>query len=242
MPRPPKACMVVLLLSSMAGCSRSELYAGVTEREANKMVAVIDAAGLHADKTTSDGKTWSVSVQKSDFPRAIQLLEESNIPRDKFDNLGDLFKKQGLVSSPVEEQARLSYGVSQELSDTISRINGVVDARVQVALPTPDDLGGPAPAPSASVLVQYDPAVDLSSQIDAIKGLVANGVQGLPADRITVVLTPVRSLTLASSPLGHARLPPAAYLLGAGIMILAGLAAALWFNRPIGRLLPPRLR
>jgi len=208
----------LLAAGLLAGCHETEVYSGLSEREANQMLAAIQSGGLDAQKSSRDGKTWTIEAPKAEFTRVIALLEEQNYPREKFDNLGGLFRKEGFVSSPVEEHARLVYGLSQELSDTLSRIDGVVGARVHIALPQNDPLADAAKPSSVSVFIKYDPQVDLSGQLGSIRALVANSIEGLPPDRITVVLSPERLRPAQPVPW---RVKDSAPLLG-----LAGLAGA----------------
>jgi type III secretion protein J len=179
----------------LAGCQRAELYTGLTEREANDMVAVVQGAGFSAAKTSSDnGKTWTLSAPKGQFPQEVALLQARGYPRDRYENLGEVFKKQGFVSSPTEERARMMFGLSQELSHTLSEIDGVVDARVMLAMPQADPLADTQKPSSASVFIKYDPSVDLTSQVGSIKALVVNSIEGLPYDKVTVVLSPAHPI------------------------------------------------
>lgn len=206
------------ILLALAGCKETEVYTGLSEREANEMLAVVQSGGLHAAKATPDGKTWTLTAPQPEFVRVVTLLEERNYPREKFENLGGVFKREGFVSSPVEEHARLVYGLSQELSDTLSRMDGVVSARVHVAMPEADPLSDTPRPPSASVFIRYDPDSDLASQTAAIQSLVASGVEGLTRDRVTVVATP--AMPLAQS---HAA-PAAAPALTPYLAVAGGLA------------------
>jgi type III secretion protein J len=89
-----------------------------------------------ADKTTpDDGKTYSLQVEGDDMVRAMEVLRERGLLHSKFDDLGNLFKKDGLVSTPTEERVRFIYGLSRELSGTLSHIDGVLAARVATLLP-----------------------------------------------------------------------------------------------------------
>ena len=187
--------------ASASGCSRAELFTGLTEKEANEMVAVVQSGGFSASKSTKDaGKTWTLVAPTSQFPQEVALLQARGYPRERFQSLGDVFKKQGFVSSPTEEHARLTYALSQELAHTLTDIDGVVDARVHIAIPEADPLSETVKPSSASVFIKYDPAVDLNSQVGSIKALVVNGIEGLPYEKVTVVLSPVRAPPAAPRP------------------------------------------
>jgi type III secretion protein J len=201
---------------ALAACAKTELYTDLSEREANLMASVLKSAGLDAEKSTKDGKVWTLTASKAEFGHAVALLEARGLPRARFENLGEIFKKEGFISSPVEEHARLMYGLSQELSNTISTMDGVLVARVHIVVPDPDPLADSQKPSSASVFIKFDPQVDVSSQIGSIKSLLANSVEGLPYERVSVVLSPARPSAIApptpaSSP-GILTLWPAAAL------------------------------
>jgi type III secretion protein J len=100
-------------------------------------------------------------------------------------------------------------------------MDGVVSARVHVAMPERDPLSDVPRPPSAAVYVRYDPESDVASQTSAIQSLVASGVEGLSRDRVTVVTTPAVPLAqIRPAPAASPPLTP--YLAVAGG--LAGLA------------------
>ena len=102
----------------------------LSERQANEMVAVLRIAGVKADKVAArDGKTFTVTTNPGDFSRAVEVLYDSGLSRDNFDTLGQVFKKEGFVSSPLEERARFTHALSQEISHTISSIDSVARQR-----------------------------------------------------------------------------------------------------------------
>lgn len=178
----------------LAACGQAELYGGLSEREVNEMLAVVESNGIPASKGSKDGETWTLKTSSEDFPEAVAVLNRAGYPKDDFASLGDLFKKEGFVSSPLEERARLTYGLQQELSQTISSIDGVVQARVHLAVPESDPLAEVKAPSSAAVFVKHSPDVDLSGQVGSIKALVVNSIEGVPYEKVTVVLAPAKPL------------------------------------------------
>jgi type III secretion protein J len=176
------ACALLML----SAC-QDELYRGLTEEDANQMVVALEQAGVEASKITADeGHTWTVQVDHADMGTAMQTLNERGLPEKRFDNLGELFKRDGLVSTPTEERVRFVYGLSQELSQTLSRIDGVMVARVQIVLPNNDPLADQIKPSSASVFIKYQRGFDVGALVTQIKTLVTHSVEGLTYDQVSV--------------------------------------------------------
>jgi type III secretion protein J len=178
----------VAVLAGLSGCSEQSLYSGLSEQEANEMVAALSLAGMEAGKQKLKGNEFSVSVAPDEFARAVQLLKNHGLPRDRYDTLGEVFAKEGFVSSPLEERARLNYALSQEIASTLSSIDGVILARVHLAVPPRNDLEDTVEPASASVFVKHRAGVDLSGSVAQIKALVVNGIENLPYENVTVAL------------------------------------------------------
>lgn len=185
---------VLALLLLLAGCGKQNLYAKQSEQHANEMIAVLGENGIEADKEAGEEGTYNVNVAQADFAKAVELLRSRGLPREQFESLGTIFKPGGLNETPLAQRARLIFGLQQELSQTINEIDGVVTARVQLAMPQPDPLSQEIQPSSASVLVKYRTGFDLRSQTSAIKALVANGVEGLNYENVSVVMVPAQAL------------------------------------------------
>jgi type III secretion protein J len=179
-----------LLCLLVAACGDQTLYSDLKESQANEMVAVLQNADIAASKQTAGEGTWSVTVSPENFSQAAKVLQANGLPRDEFATLGDIFAKKGFVSSPTEERARLIYGLSQELSATVSQIDGVLEARVHLAIPEHDPLSDEVKPSSAAVFIKYQPGFDLRSQTGPIKSLVTNSIEGLSYDKVSVVMFP----------------------------------------------------
>jgi type III secretion protein J len=85
----------------LAACSEQELYGQLTERQANEMVAALRSAGIAADKTSQEGK-FSITTSRNDFSQAVRTPNAQGYPRESFDTMGKVFKREGFVSSPLE--------------------------------------------------------------------------------------------------------------------------------------------
>jgi type III secretion protein J len=191
-------CLCVLALSAC----KQDLFSKLTEADVNDMLGVLLSAGLDADKVTPDGKTWTLTVEKESLGQALAVLHANGMPAQRHANLGDMFKKDGLISTPTEERVRFIHGVSQELADTLSQIDGVVSARVHVVLPNNDPLADHAKPSSASVFVKYLPTARATNLTATVKNLVVRGVEGLTYENVNVTL--VEAAPLARVGMGPA--------------------------------------
>ncbi len=173
----------------LAGCDKeSTLHSGLPERQANLVMAALLDAGIDCHKTPGDEGTWNVSVVESRFAEAVNLLEEKGLPRRNFNGVAEVFKKTGMISSPTEERIRFMDALAQDLSRTISGIDGVVDARVHVVLPENDPFARNTLPSSAAVAIRSRWDSDVTDLVPSIKGLVKNAIEGLAYEKIMVTV------------------------------------------------------
>jgi type III secretion protein J len=228
----------LLLVVGLCSC-KSELFERLDERDANEMLATLYSAGLSAAKRTQDDKTWSVEVEERDMPAALRILAEHGLPREQFANAGELFKKEGLVSTPAEERIRYIYTVSQELSSTLSQIDGVIVARVHPVIPANDPLATQIRPSSASVFIKYRRDADLEAMAPPIKNLVMRSIEGLTYENISLTFVAAEGLPRVATPpsLDSNHGPMKAMIGGFGmlsLLVLAGLGYVWNRYRPVG--------
>ena len=182
------------VLISLAGCSSDqELYGQLSERQANEMVAVLYGAGIKAEKVAAEGK-FSVTTSHDHFSDAVRALNAQGYPRENFDSMGKVFKREGFVSSPLEERARLTHAMSQEIANTLANIDGVITARVHLVMPENNPLAEKQTPSAASVFIKHRADRNLSGQVPQIKALVVNSIEGLKYGNVTVALFPAEGM------------------------------------------------
>ena len=179
--------MVFLVMALLLQACDTDLYTNLDEREANIIVATLARNGIPAARQAQDEGQMTVTVSEERFAEAVEILDRAGLPEQKFANMGDIFQGNGLVSSPVQERAQMIFALSQELSHTVSQIDGILSARVHVVLPDNDLLQQNSTPSSASVFVRYIPSLEIDPLIPQIKTLVANGIAGLSYDKVSVV-------------------------------------------------------
>ena len=183
---------LVLLAALLLSACETELYSNLDQRQANEMVATLQQHGIPAQRTAVKGGQYTVVVDKARFAESITILKDAGLPKEEFQTMGQVFKKDGLVSSPTQERAQMIFALSQELSRTVSEIDGVLSARVHLVLPENDPLRQLVPS-SASVFIRHRSNAAVGNLVPQVKMLVANGVAGLSYDKVSVVLVPVDS-------------------------------------------------
>jgi len=190
LPRWVQRALVLLVALLLTACE-AELYNNLDQRQANEMIAALQQRGIAAQRVAVKGGQYTVVVDKGRFAESIAVLKEAGLPKQEFQNMGQVFKKDGLVSSPMQERAQMIFALSQELSRTVSEIDGVMSARVHLVLPENDPLRQQLVPSSASVFIRHRSNAPVGNLVPQVKMLVANGVAGLSYDKVSVILVPV---------------------------------------------------
>ncbi|MDF3941029.1 type III secretion system inner membrane ring lipoprotein SctJ [Achromobacter denitrificans] len=194
--------LAIGLTLALAACgSRVELFSAANESEANEVLSVLLDAGISAQKAVT--KTGvAVSVDGQQVARALDILRARGLPRERFDGMGQIFRKEGLVSSPLEERARYIYALSQELTNTLSQMDGVLAARVHVVLPERGGVGENTTPSTAAVFIKHQAGYNLDALQPQIRKLVTHAIPGLTEDRVSIAL--VSAQPAAAAPAGSA--------------------------------------
>jgi len=182
----------LLLLIVLCACGKVvDLQSGLKDADANEMVTVLNRHGIDAQKRiTKEGV--ALSVKDTDIARATEALSAAGLPRRNLSNLGQVFKKEGMISTPLEERVRYIHGLSSELEYTLQQFDHVVSARVHVVLPERVAPGEPIQPSSAAVFIKYVPPLDEDAVVPRVRNLVASSIPGLSSEegrgKVSVVL------------------------------------------------------
>lgn len=213
------------LCLALAAC-KVGLYSNLNEQEANEMLAALSAQSLTAAKEQVGETGWQLQVEEGELGAALDVLRARGLPHDRFVSMGDVFQKQGLVSTPAEERMRYIYALSQELSQTLSQIDGVVSARVHVVVPANDPLSEKIRPSSAAVFIKHQPDVDLRLLVPTVKDMVAHSIEGLSHDQVSLSLFPAREGAVRAPSRVQMQSGLLSVLPGSARMVLLGLVAA----------------
>lgn len=181
-------CVGGALVLALAGC-KVELHRALSETEANQMLALLLVSGLQADKR-ADTSGMTVRIERSDFVRGVEVLRQHGLPRQKRASVEDVFPPGQLVSSPVQEQAKLNFLKEQRLERMLAALDGVMVAEVSIAQVPVDSAGRATLPPGVAVFVKYSPEINMTQRITDIRSLVHDSVPGVTPERISVVLQP----------------------------------------------------
>lgn len=166
------------------GSNYAVLYAGLSGEEGGRAIAELQKLNIPY-RITEGGRV--IEVPAAEVGRARLQLAASGVVKHDGDEWA-ILDNESLGVSPFVEQVHYVRGIEAALSRTVGEVDGVVSAKVTLALPKQTDFLGDAPKPSASVLVRLRPGITLTGQqVDGIVGLVASSVPGLKRENVTVV-------------------------------------------------------
>lgn len=184
----------------LAACgARVDLMGSIPEDEANDVLAALLKENISAEKTAGKEGMVGVRVNADQVGRALEVLRDNGLPRERFAGMGQVFKKEGLISSPLEERARYIYALSQELGNTISKIDGVLAARVHVVLPERGAVGEAGTPSTSAVFIKHQEGYNLEIIQPQIRRLVTNSIPGLSADRVSVIFVASQNRSASSA-------------------------------------------
>lgn len=182
--------LCLTLTTFLAGCSVS-FRENLDENQANDLIVLLGQQGIKTEKTRAKDGSWNIQVGDNERVFADQIIQAYDRPRNKHPSLGDVFPGGGLLPSEAETRIRYQYALSQELGQSIEKIDGVLSAYVNVAIPEKDPKQATVIPPSAAAVIRYrsDQRIDLLRP--QIKALIARSLAGGEPDNVSLLMVPV---------------------------------------------------
>ena len=180
------AMAVALVL--LAGCNRESVRKNLTEDQANEVMAVLVLHEVAAAKDALEKKEFEVTVPREDLGYALQIVKQYALPRDIYQTpMCEIFKKQGMISVPIEDRARWMCSKALSLERAVFQgIDGVVTVTSSVSYADRDPFSDKQEAPHAAVTIKH--VKDARIDVDKVKAIARDSNAGILADNISVTL------------------------------------------------------
>ena len=178
------AVLSVIIYLALQQPSLTPLYASLPEAEKARVVDALKNAGYDV---SVDPSTGNVLVPTNNYHQSRMALAAQGLPAsvpDGYSAVSDI----PIGSSRSVENIRLKQSQEIELARSVGEIQGVIAARVHLAIPEKSVFARTSIAPTASVFVQLNEGRSLSrQQVNAIIHLVSSSVPSLSKSDVTVV-------------------------------------------------------
>src|SRR5919204_2485050 len=168
--------LVAILLMKMASSpSYTTIASGVDPAQTGKMTAALDQRGIKW-KLVNNGT--GIAVDAGQTASARVALAEQGLPQNGQAGF-ELFDKQKLGASNLQQQVTYQRALEGELSQTIGQVQGVSSAQVNLVLPEEQLFSDQNSQSKASVLLSTGGSPLDPSSVRGIAQLVAGGGEGL---------------------------------------------------------------
>ncbi len=160
------------------------LYGKLDETESSKVIAALDEAKVPYKIGQAGG---SIMVPADKVYQLRMQMAGKGIPQGE--GVGfEIFDKANFGISDFVQRANYTRAVQGELARTISQLDQVESARVMIVMPENRLLTDNQRKPTASIFVRLKGNGQLTpSAVNSIRFLVANSVEGLQANNVSVV-------------------------------------------------------
>jgi len=173
----------------------STLFTGLHEEDASKVIEQLNSSKIPF-KIEDNGKTIKVAQEKVYETRLA--LAGKGIPSSGVVGY-EVFDKSTMGMSEFMQKLNFKRALEGELSKTISQLEGIEGARVQIVIPQKSIFKDEDKLPTAAVTIKIRGNYTLTkTNISAILNLVSSSVEGLTPNRISLLDTKGRLLSKES--------------------------------------------
>jgi len=166
------------------GADMAVLYSRLSPTDSFEITQKLDRMGISYD---TDAKGTVIRVPKKQVYTLRMELADEGLPRHHGAGF-DIFNHPSLTTTDFVQHVQYLQALQSELDRTIEEMSPIALARVSIVLPRRSVFLRHQAGAHASVLVRLKPGRSLSrAQVKGIVHLVANAVEGLKPDHVTVV-------------------------------------------------------
>src|SRR3954462_3885160 len=162
--------------------SYSTVMAGIDPKQTGKITSALDEKGIKYEVRNNG---TALAVDHSQVGQARIALAEKGLPNSAQPGF-ELFNDQKLGASDFQQQVTYERALEGQLAGTISQIDGVGGATVQLVLPQDQLFDDKQSMSKASVLLAGASSSLEPGAIHGIAQLVAGSVKGLDANNVSI--------------------------------------------------------
>src|SRR3954447_20935736 len=175
--------LVAIMLMKMATSpSYSTIASGIDPAQTGKMTAALDTKGIKW-KLVNNGT--GIAVDSGQTASARVALAEQGLPQNGQAGF-ELFDKQKLGASNLQQQVTYQRALEGELAQTIQQVQGVTSASVNLVLPDTQLFDDQKDQSRASVLLTTNGVALDPGAVRGIAQLVVGGVKGLSLSNVSI--------------------------------------------------------
>src|ERR671936_1451935 len=174
--------VAILLMKMATSPSYSTIATGIDPAQTGKMTAALDQKGIKW-KLVNNGT--GIAVDAGQTATARVALAEQGLPQNGQAGF-ELFDKQKLGASNLQQQVTYQRALEGELSQTIGQVQGVTGAQVNLVLPQEQLFSDQNSTAKASVLLNTGGQALDPNSVRGIAQLVAGGGQGPSLQNVSI--------------------------------------------------------
>src|SRR5947209_7674037 len=167
--------LLVLVMQFASQPSYSTMLTNLDPAQTGKITAALDSKGIQYDIQNNG---TALTVNRSQTAQARIALASAGLPASAQPGMS-LMDKTPLGASDFQQQVTYQRALEGQLAQTISQVEGVQGASVQLVLPQDQLFADQQSQSKAAVLLSGDASNLQPGAVRGIAGLVASSVKGL---------------------------------------------------------------
>lgn len=174
----------VALAAWLSRPSMSPLFTDLSASDANAVVEQLKSSGVQYE--LADGGATVMVPEKNVYGQRLAAAS-AGLPTSSSEGY-TLLDDMGVTTSEFQQSVTYKRAIEGELADTISSLDGVTAASVQLAIPEESVFVSEKVDPTASVFIETDKGATLAKgQVEAIVHLTSAAITDLRAENVAVI-------------------------------------------------------